>query len=271
MMVPFRQGAKRAAVTLFQRGYNERAEHRPGWPRIVVDGECGPDTMDAALRAGYGLGAMSSTLALARATRTVSVGLQRMVRWPEKRSKAQLDRARVRAKQPETGPEAALEWARRWIGRTEQPPGSNKAGWGLTEWQYALGSWLVGQAWCGVFAGTALKNAGVKGITSRVAAVLLILDDALNGRNGFERAVFRRKTGHGSVADGRPGDLVGLFGETTHVGMIEKRVAGGYQTIEGNTSSGSSGSQSNGGGCFRRTRPDSAVVYIVRPKWGAGA
>lgn len=266
-MVPLKVGSKRTAVLLLQRGYNERAAQRPGWDRLEEDGELGPRTFEAVLMASEALGALAATLATARRTKTVSVGLQRMVRWPERRSKAQLKRALLRGKEPEAGPEAALAWARRWIGKTEDPPGSNRAGWGLTEWQRALGSWLVGQPWCGIFAGTALKNAGVR-ITSRVAAVSLILDDALNGRNGFDRVIFRRRTGAGSVGAGRPGDLVGLFGESTHVGTIEKRVPGGYQTIEGNTSSGSSGSQSNGGGCFRRTRPDSAVVYIVRPKWG---
>lgn len=267
MMVPLRQGAKRPAVASFQRGYNERAKQRPGWPTLVVDSECGPATMDAAQRACRALGAMELTLTIARKTRTISVGMQRMVRWPEKRSRAQLNRARSRSAAESTGPHVALAWARQYIGKTENPPGSNRAPWGLTQWQSSLGSWLVGQAWCGTFVGTALMRAGVQGINSRVAGVILILDDALNGRNGWKSVTYRRRTGTGSVSAGLPGDAIGLFGESTHVGLIEKRVPGGYQTIEGNTSSGSSGSQSNGGGCFRRIRPDSAVVYIARPDW----
>lgn len=182
------------------------------------------------------------------------------------RNIAQRER-QIAARTRPAAPQKALVWARRWIGKTEQPPGSNKGDWGLTQWQQDLGEWLVGQAWCGTFVGTALIRAGVKGINSRVAGVILILDDALNSRNGFKSVVYRRKTGHGSVRAGKPGDAIGLFGESTHVGLIEKRVTGGYQTIEGNTSSGNSGSQSNGGGCYRRTRPDSAVVYIVRPRY----
>lgn len=269
MMIPLRQGSRRPAVTLFQRGYNARAESR-GWPRLTEDGECGPQTIAAAVRAARALGALEATLRIAQATRTISVGMQRMVRFPDQRSSAQLARARKRAVVEEAasvGPQAALRWARMWVGKTEQPPGSNKAPWGLTAWQEALGSWLVGQAWCGTFVGTALKNAGVQGVTSRVAGVILILDDALNGRNGMRSVVYRRKTGAGAVGAGKPGDLLGLFGESTHVAMVEKRVPGGYQTIEGNTSPGNSGSQANGGGCFRRTRPDAAVVYIVRPNW----
>lgn len=266
MMVPLRLGSKRPAVSMFQKAYNERAASRD-WPVIDVDGECGPLTLEAALRACRALGALESTLVVARATRTVSVGMQRIVRWPQKRTAAQLRRAWGRAAAVDSGPAAALEWARQWVGKTEDPPGSNKAPWGLTAWQQALGSWLVGQAWCGVFAGTALMRAGVKGVTARVAGVVLILEDAMNGRNGMRKVVFRRRTGFGSVSGGEPGDLAGMFGESTHVAMIEKRVPGGYRTIEGNTSAGSSGSQSNGGGCFRRVRPDSAVVYIVRPNY----
>jgi hypothetical protein len=49
--------------------------------------------------------------------------------------------------------------------------------------------------------------------------------------------------------------------------MAVERVPGGYRTREGNTSRGTSGSQSNGGGVHNRFRPDSSIVYIVRPDW----
>jgi hypothetical protein len=99
---------------------------------------------------------------------------------------------------------------------------------------------------------------------------VLILDDAIHGRNGMKAVLYRRSAGMGDVSFGRPGDLLGLFGESTHVAMVERRVVGGYQTIEGNTSPGNAGSQANGGGCFRRLRPDSAVVYVVRPNYPEG-
>lgn len=271
MMVPLRAGSRRPAVALLQRAINDRGKTR-GWPPLAIDGELGPLTRNAAERACRELGALEATLTVARVARVVTVGMQRMIRWPDRRTAAQLARAKQRAARTAAtsrGPDAALRWARQWVGRTEQPPGSNKAPWGLTAWQQHLGAWLVGQAWCGVFVGTALTHAGVR-VTSRVAAVLLILDDAQHGRNGFKRVVYRRSTGTGSVSAGQPGDAIGLFGESTHVALIEKRVPGGYQTIEGNTSAGNAGSQSNGGGCFRRTRPDSAVVYIARPDYPGG-
>ncbi len=257
---------RQADVRALQTALNQRSRAR-GLDTITVDGEYGPATDQAVRRVARALGALEATIAKPGA----SVGEQRMIRWPLTRSPAQYARARGRAKRAPvdsgTGPLAALAWARQWIGKTEDPPGSNRAPWGLTAWQQAFGSWLVGQAWCGVLCGTALVNAGVKAVNSRVAGVVLILEDALHGRNGMDHVVYRRRTGWGGVTAGKPGDLVGLFGEGTHVGMIERRVPGGWQTIEGNTSPGAGGSQNAGGGCFRRIRPDSAVVYIVRPSY----
>lgn len=262
-------GATGPDVRALQEALNDRALNR-GLPRIAEDGEYGRSTEAAAKRMARMLGALEATIARPG----TSVGEQRIIRWPSSRTPAQYARAAGRRRAADrataAGPAAALKWARQWIGKTEDPPGSNKAPWGLTSWQQAFGSWLVGQAWCGTFVGTALKNAGVVGVSSRVAAVLLILDDAIHGRNGMKAVLYRRSAGMGDVSFGRPGDLLGLFGESTHVAMVEKRVVGGYQTIEGNTSPGNAGSQANGGGCQRRIRPDSAVVYVVRPNYPEG-
>ena len=276
-MVPLRFGEKRDAVRFLQEALNERSryyrrEYGGGFGTIAEDGELGPDTAAAIQRVGRALGALESTLKETRGTETVPVGLQRIIRRPATRTPAQLkraaDRKRAAKKKPRNvGPDAALKWMGQYVGKTEQPPGSNRAPWGLTDWQRDLGSWLVGQAWCGTFVGTALKRAGVKGVTSRVASVWFILEDGLAGRNGMKRVVYRRKTGTGSVKAGQPGDLLGIGGEGTHLAMAARRVPGGYETIEGNTSPGNSGSQSNGGGAWRRFRPDSSIVYIVRPDW----
>lgn len=72
----------------------------------------------------------------------------------------------------------------------------------------------------------------------------------------------------------QPGDVV-LFnwdgGVVDHVGIVEKNYGSYIQTIEGNTSSGSGGSQSNGGGVYRRTRSWGVVAAIVRPSWGSAS
>ena len=56
-------------------------------------------------------------------------------------------------------------------------------------------------------------------------------------------------------------------GNPDHVGFVEKNCGSYVQTIEGNTSAGSSGSQSNGGGVYRRTRAWSTVLAVVRPQY----
>jgi hypothetical protein len=259
-MQTLKLGASGAEVRALQRALNQRAVARR-LPRINVDGDLGPQTAASVLRVGRALGAAESTLRKVQSPHVVTVGLQRIIRWPSSRTPAQLARAASRkraAAKTTTGPRKALDWARGALGTTEHPPGSNR-GPRITTWQTTLAPWLVGAPWCGVFVGTALVYAGVKGINSRVAAVAFIYDDAKHSRNGFAHLV--EKT------SGRPGDAVGLFGLSTHVELIERRVPGGYVTIGGNTSPNAGGSQSNGGGVFRRTRPYSAVVYVARPNY----
>lgn len=160
------------------------------------------------------------------------------------------------------GRSEAIKWARAQLGTTENPPGSNRGG-KITIWQKGLATWLVGQPWCGVFVGTSAKEAGVKGITSRVASVALIEADSKAGKHGYSHAV------PVSVDTIRPGDHVILFGPGVHVELVEKvhkrtRV---IQTIGGNTSAGNAGSQSNGGGVFRRYRPIGDVYAAARPDY----
>lgn len=71
--------------------------------------------------------------------------------------------------------------------------------------------------------------------------------------------------------DAQPGDLV-MFdwqgdGVADHIGIVEENHAdeGWMQTIEGNTSPGSGGSQSNGGGVYRRARNYSSIIGVARP------
>lgn len=84
------------------------------------------------------------------------------------------------------------------------------------------------------------------------------------------------KGGRVSKSQARPGDVL-VFdwnwntAATNHVGILEKKLSSGnFQTIEGNTSPGASGSQGNGGGVYRRVRRPSQVRYVIRPRW-AGA
>lgn len=72
----------------------------------------------------------------------------------------------------------------------------------------------------------------------------------------------------------QPGDIV-IFdwpgssdGANDHVGFVELNRSSYIQTIEGNTSSGASGSQGNGGVVARRTRDWSVVQDVIRPVYG---
>ena len=75
-------------------------------------------------------------------------------------------------------------------------------------------------------------------------------------------------------SDARPGDVVyfdwQLDEETDHVGIVVANYGTFLETIEGNTSSGSSGSQSNGGVVARRQRNLHNVCAIVRPDYDGG-
>ena len=62
-------------------------------------------------------------------------------------------------------------------------------------------------------------------------------------------------------------DFPGTAYKTDHCGICES-VSGQYVTaIEGNTSNGNTGSQSNGDGVYRRKRKLSLVLGAYRPKY----
>lgn len=245
-------------VGVLQAATNRRARTR-GLGTVEVDREVGPDTLRTVRAVARALGVEVGQADI------IGKREQQVIRRPGLRTARELARARQwqrdRKKKQATaqrGPAAALREIRRYIGKTENPPGSNRGPWGLNEWIRHFLGMSSGVPWCGLTVGNALEKAGVA-VTGRVAAVRYIYDDAGAGRYGFRRRV--------PIREGQPGDAVGLFGLSTHVGMIEKRVPGGFATVEGNTSSGNSGSQSNGGGCYRRIRPYSACVYVARPDW----
>lgn len=72
--------------------------------------------------------------------------------------------------------------------------------------------------------------------------------------------------------DAHPGDVL-VFGTTigVHTGFLERQRGDHVQTIEGNTSSGSGGSQNDGGGVYRRVRPRSWVRGAIRMDLAAGS
>jgi hypothetical protein len=148
--------------------------------------------------------------------------------------------------------EEALQAAIGQIGYVEGPKNANK-----------YGSWY-GQPntyWCAHFVtwcyevGAGGSSSFAKG--SYYSYVPYIVSDARNGRHGLS-----------ITGTPKPGDLVcydwGFDGTFDHVGIFSQGSATSWEAIEGNTSPGSGGSQSNGGGVYRRSRSsaDGNVEFV---------
>jgi hypothetical protein len=154
-----------------------------------------------------------------------------------------------------------LRWHTNHLGLTEDPPGSNSDHRvdGIRKAQIDCaggGTWLIGLPWCGVWCFNGLQAAGVRGINYRMASVTNIEDDA-RAERGCYRGWLGPRTGWDQWGDRLfRGDLVVLFGRGVHVETVRDvdRDARLIRTNGGNTSSGNSGSQSNGGGSFMRWR-----------------
>lgn len=149
--------------------------------------------------------------------------------------------------------------AKTYVGLTESPAGSNThPGTIISKCQIdLLGD--DGYAWCGCFQGAMLKWAGVKGVTSRIASVGFIEADARAHRGPFRGWSDRVNPGHTL-----PGDLLVIGGHGIHVEMVaEVHADGSCTTIGGNTSSGPGGSQSNGGGIWKRDRSASEITGVA--------
>lgn len=145
------------------------------------------------------------------------------------------------------------------VGYTEQPAGSNcdnRSDGIRTAQDHCAGggTWLRYEPWCGSWAFYALETAEVKYIDSSLASVAAIEDNARRGQKCFTEWVTR------DLSKVRIGDLVVIGGYGVHVEIVrEKPSISGCATHGGNTSAGAFGSQSNGGGAFRRYRYPSEI------------
>lgn len=154
-----------------------------------------------------------------------------------------------------------LYCARQWIGysRWDDPePGTVFGRW----YAKLVGDSYFGESgipYCAMFVSYCLNWAGIEAAGLPGAYVPWIL----SANSDAGRLVANE--------DAQPGDLV-MFdwqgdGVADHIGIVEENHAdeGWMQTIEGNTSSGSGGSQSNGGGVYRRARNYSSIIGVARP------
>lgn len=146
--------------------------------------------------------------------------------------------------------EKVLSIARGELGVMEQPANSNKVKYNT--WYYGREVSGAVYPWCMAFVQWVFAQAGAKlpYLTASCSALL----------NWY------KKNRPGSVVKyPQPGDIIIYnFG---HTGIVESVGKGTITAIEGNTSPGVSGSQSNGGMVCRRTRKTSTVTAYIRPDY----
>jgi hypothetical protein len=251
-------------VKALQRNINERYKHFKVDRRVAVDGEFGRQTLNAAWQIAKAMGAGHNNLKAFKKG-AVTKNAQKLIRGRKKtkaenvRTKARTNyRKRLRKTYNKSGGELAIKKAQKWVGSTENPYGSN---WGhpvedfikFTGYTYPV-------YWCGCWAAWVVVKLGGAKIPSRIRLgyAPYITDDARNNRNGLTAVAFE---------NARAGDIVTFWGGQ-HIGVVEKYENGVLYTIEGNTSpEGGSGSQSNGGGVYKRKRYKSDVDCIARPAY----
>jgi len=260
---PVSSGARRAFVLTspymkgkdvkrFQEALNVRLRARKLGLRVDADGEYGPETSAAYREVAYALGLNDETIA-----KGPTIGAQRIVEDPDTRTPEQLKLAKKRAKEGGSV-DKVLRWCESKVGTVERPSNSNR-GAEIDKWQSEFG--IHGTYWCGAFVGYAVRRVGGVPISNSVVYTPSILAAAHARTGGYE--------GFYAWKDRKPGDLVlfrfpgGSRDPVHHVGIY---LGDGY-TIEGNTSSGNAGDQSNGGGVFKRKRDPSVIVGCARPRY----
>lgn len=147
-----------------------------------------------------------------------------------------------------------LACARQELGEVEDPAGSNLV-------KYASAYGLNGYPWCVMFLWWVFRAAG---------ASPLFFGGAKTASCGVLLRWYRE---NGYTADKpQPGDIVILnfsgTQDTEHCGLVVRAMSdGSVETIEGNTTPGLEGSQSNGGSVARKVRLPGQIVGICRPRY----
>lgn len=147
--------------------------------------------------------------------------------------------------------DAVIAQARSEIGYTESPAGSNR-----TKFAAEAGH-ANGQPWCATFCVAMARRCGGQ----------------VGNESAYTPSLYGSMT---HVSDPAVGDFAFFdFPDSTHriqhVGIVVSATASTVTCVEGNTSAGSGGSQSNGGGVYERTRSRSVVVGFGRPAYSEEA
>ncbi len=148
-----------------------------------------------------------------------------------------------------TSADGFIAAARKEIGTTESPAGSNHQPYA------AIAGHANGQPWCATFIVAIARRVGLH-LPSESAYTPAMAD-------GFRRAGrFGGEPRRGDIAFY---DFPDSKNRIQHVGVVTGWTESTVTTVEGNTASGSRGSQDNGGTVAERTRPRSHVVGYGHP------
>lgn len=236
--------------------------------KLKLDGKLGKKTLWGARAVAYSMGAGAPQLKKLKGGR-IGPSVQRLIRRKRKRTELEITRSQRRAKYREKlrarfndSAKKTVEAALQQRGIVEKPAGSNRGRPKPELWQTYWASWMVGQPYCGAFAGYYSKVFGGAPITERVVYTPNTVLDGRARANGYRKWV--------SPAAAKPGDHV-MFdfdgGGADHTGIVVAVRSGSLLVIEANTSSDDGGSQDNGGGVFLRERPFSLMLGCARPAY----
>lgn len=152
---------------------------------------------------------------------------------------------------------ACVKHALSFVGVAEHPAGSNKGTPHPSDWQKrVIGA--DGYAWCACFAACMAWDSGVQGAAS--AGVQVNIEMAKRGQGMYRGFTTDRSLVHS-------GDHVAIGCSTCHQEIVRNPpVADGVDTVGGNTSPGTSGSQFNGGcvGTHHRSNAEIVGFMLVR-------
>ncbi|HEX2319089.1 MAG TPA: hypothetical protein VHJ18_08925 [Streptosporangiaceae bacterium] len=261
LTTPYTEGPD---IFALQRAVNNRARELPFTDAdLTKDGQLGLHTISACGRVAFALGLSEPDCSAIKAGTLVQV-TQKLIRDPSKLNAAQRQRAAARLPELQrryearkSGARAAVRWARSKIGAHENPAGSN---WGKPVQEWITFTGYDGPVfWCGCFVAFAVVKQGGANVPDRMRLGFheYINEDAMAGRNGFDRAV--------SVDQARPGDIATF--NFKHIGLVVGRTKDGLiHTIDGNTSA-SDGSNPNGGEVAEHRRPVSEVLCVGRLRY----
>lgn len=253
-----KSGMRGADVKALQSAVNLRLKRKKARTKIAVDGEWGPRSQLAYRRAAnlIGLPHYLPTRACQAIMRNPSL------RTPAMRARSQRNVAAWKARKAGTPGVRAVRHLARYVGKTETA--YNDAPW-LRAWEDSLPhnrlDWMIpGNPYCGLGDIVGWWGGAKKLLPDDTVSTVAIANRARSG-NGYRRV---------SLSEAKPGDLVVFHfgsGGPKHTGLLRQPIRGGtVHCTEANTSPGSGGSQSNGGGVWNRSRPVGFIHSIARPK-----